>query len=62
MQAQKSLLLTSLPWEELSLFHDLRSLKNIRDFNRSNKNTMVRCTGHQNKEYASNMAFLERLD
>lgn len=31
--------------------------KHIRDFNRKNKGTTVRCTGHQNKEYAANMAF-----
>ena len=31
--------------------------KHIRDFNRSNQGTTVRCTGHQNKEYAANMAF-----
>lgn len=31
--------------------------KHIRDFNRNNKSTAVNCTGHQNKEYAANMAF-----
>jgi anti-sigma regulatory factor (Ser/Thr protein kinase) len=31
--------------------------KHIRDFNRKNKGTTVRCHGHQNKAYAANMAF-----
>ncbi|MFZ2405776.1 MAG: hypothetical protein WAW41_11605 [Methylobacter sp.] len=31
--------------------------KQIRDFNRSNPETTVSCTGHQNKGYAANMAF-----
>ncbi|MEB6605943.1 hypothetical protein MXM08_05105 [Aeromonas sanarellii] len=31
--------------------------KHIRDFSRKYKDTIVRCTGHQNKEYAANMAF-----
>lgn len=31
--------------------------KQIRDFNRLNVGTKVSCTGHQNKDYAANMAF-----
>lgn len=31
--------------------------KFIRDFNRKNKNTKVRCRGHKDKDYAANMAF-----
>ncbi|KAB7683161.1 hypothetical protein GBN23_02995 [Plesiomonas shigelloides] len=31
--------------------------KHIRDFNRKNKTTIVKCTGHKNKGYAANMAF-----
>lgn len=31
--------------------------KYIREFNRRNKTTKVRCCGHQEKEYAANMAF-----
>lgn len=31
--------------------------KHIRDFNRNNSNTIVNCNGHQNKDYAANMAF-----
>lgn len=31
--------------------------KQIRDFNRSNPATTVSCIGHQNKDYAANMAF-----
>lgn len=31
--------------------------KQIRDFNRNNPGTKVKCRGHQGKEYAANMAF-----
>jgi hypothetical protein len=31
--------------------------KHIRDFNRNNKNTVVSCCGHKDKDYAANMAF-----
>lgn len=41
----------------IELFSMAYVAKHIRDFNRNNKNTTVQCTGYQNKEYASNMAF-----
>jgi len=36
--------------------------KIIREFNRSNKNTEVVCSGFQNKDYAANMAFFRAIN